>query len=247
MINAPKTYPNQSLPVHRKHDLQSQNVFRRTVARAEHKGMKVNIAKTQMLLVSSATSYEPRVFIETSDGTVVESTRERIRILGFYLDGTPTMAAQVDEITKKVRRRLWVLRHLKSYGFNERELVKVYCSVIRPCIEYCSVVYHSMLTQEQEEALEHLQQQALKCIYGYSQSYRVQKERAEIQSLKERREEAVEKFALKSVGGKYSSWFPPRDTRLVRNGNRYREDYARCDRLKNSPLFYMRRVLNGRE
>ena len=161
---------------------------------------KIKILSTFFTAHSNGTGYEPRAFIEALDGTRIESTRERIRILGFHFDGTPTVTAHVEETTRKVRRRLWVLRHLKSYGFNEHELVKVNCSVIRPCIEYCSVVYHSILTGEQEEALEHWQQQVLKCIYGCTQSYRILKERASIDSLKSRREEAVKKFAPKVPG-----------------------------------------------
>ena len=37
-----------------------------------------------------------------------------------------------------------------------------------------------------------------------------------------------------------------RSGRTGRGGERYREDFARCDRLKNTPLFYMRRRLNGK-
>ena len=111
--------------VRRKHDIATQNIFQRTTSKAEGKGMKVNIEKTQMLVISGATSYEPCAFIEAQDGSVIESSRDRIKVLGFYLDGTPSVAAHIDEVVMKVRRRLWVLRHLKSYGFNSVELVKV--------------------------------------------------------------------------------------------------------------------------
>ena len=139
------------------------------------------------------------------------------------------------------------MRHLKSYGFNGDELVKVYVSVIRPCIEFCSVVYHSMLTAEQKEQLEHLRQQALKCIFGYTQSYRALREKTGLDTLKDRRECAVLKFAEKCSAGKFCDWFPLRVGREMRGSKRYREDYARCDRLKDSPIFYMRRALNREE
>jgi hypothetical protein len=80
-----------------------------------------------------------------------------------------------------------------------------------------------MLTGEQEEDLEHLQHQALKCIYGYTESYRTLKERTGLVSLKERREAAVLKFAEKSLEGGYSSWFPLREGREVRNKMKYRD------------------------
>ena len=34
---------------------------------------------------------------------------------------------------------------------------------------------------------------------------------------------------------------------MSRSSQKYKEEFARCDRLKNSPLYYMRRRLNGKE
>ena len=52
-------------------------------------------------------------------------------------------------------------------------------------------------------------------------------------------------------GDRFSDWFPKvtarRSMRRGREGGEYREDYARCKRLYDSPLFYMRRRLNGRD
>lgn len=76
------------------------------------------------------------------------------------------MGAQVEPKRKNIRGRHWVLRHLKSFGLTERELVKMYKAVIRPVAVYCSVVYHSALTEEQDKIIERIQSQALKCIYG---------------------------------------------------------------------------------
>jgi hypothetical protein len=104
-------------------------------------------------------------------------------------------------IKDKVRRRLWILRHLKTFGFDKQELVQVYQSQIRSVIEYCSVVYHGLLTGEQAALLEGLQYQALKCVYGYGESYRALREKAELQTLQERRELAVDKFAGKCLEG----------------------------------------------
>ena len=54
------------------------------------------------------------------------------------------------------------------------------------------------------------------------------------------------KFAKKTAEGPYAAWFPKRDGgRSLRNGKEYVEEYARCDRLYNSPIFAMRRALNG--
>ena len=47
---------------------------------------------------------------------------------------------------------------------------------------------------------------------------------------------------------RFTSWFPKRvRARNTWGGELYLEQFARCDRLKNSPLFHMRRRLNGKE
>ena len=74
--------------------------------------------------------------------------------------------------------------------------------------------------------------------------------------MRRRRIEAVDRFAEKCATGIFSHWFPRRPVaRATRSaapgsgsgGGLYEEKFARCHRLYNSPLFYMRRRLNGKE
>ena len=70
-------------------------------------------------------------------------------------------------------------------------------------------------------------------------------------TLRERREQMCVKFANKCVRDPVfqEKWFPLKTTR--RSGRRgggeiYLEEQAMCDRLKNSPIHYFRRILNGK-
>ena len=138
-----------------------------------------------------------------------------------------------------------MLRHLAKFGFGSDDLVQVYKSNIRPVIEYCSPVYHSLLTGEQAQKLERLQYQSLKCIYGLGKSYEDLLEESGLSRLSDRREEATLKFARKAEAGAFGRWFPKRNaSRQLRNEAVYHEEYARCDRLRNSPIYTMRRMLN---
>ena len=67
--------------------------------------------------------------------------------------------------------------------------------------------------------------------------------------LEERRQKAIEKFAQKTVKNpQFSHWFPTNKNRSSqRTGKTYEEKLARSDRLYNSPLFKMRRILNDLE
>ena len=126
-----------------------------------------------------------------------------------------------------------------------------YKTILRPVIDYGCPVYHSSLTDGQDERLERLQDHALKCIYGTEKSARKLRGEAGLTTLRERREEIVHKFAHKCANDPaFDHWFPRntarRSARNRREEDQYLEETARCQRLKDSPLFYFRRILNGK-
>ena len=137
-----------------------------------------------------------------------------------------------------------MLRHLKRHGLSEAELVRVYTTILRATTEFCAVVYGPMLTKEMSEALEHTQSQALKIIFGFNNSYREVLEKSGLQRLDERRRSSILRFAEKAQAGRYSHWFPKNTARKTRKTTVYKEEYARTERMKNSPIFFMRRMLN---
>ena len=111
------------------------------------------------------------------------------------------------------------------------------------------MVYHSSLTDEQDEELDRLQASALKCIFGPRISARKLCELADIMTLRRRREELCMKFANKCVVNPRMKHLFPLKTRRTSGrlkGDKYLETKVRCDRLKNSPVFYFRRILNGK-
>ena len=105
-----------------------------------------------------------------------------------------------------------------------------------------------MLTDRMDEEIERLQATALRYIYGYGISYSRMREMSGLQTLRQRRIEATDKFANKCLySDRFCSWFPgPDQVRRSRHTAKFKEFHARCDRLKNSPVFYMRRRLNGK-
>ena len=128
-------------------------------------------------------------------------------------------------------------------------MVKIYRSMVLPIADYCDVVYHSLLTDEQDEALERAQVGVLRIIFDYKLSARKLRNLAGVTPLRERRVAHCDNFARKCAESqRFKAWFPlKREGRITRGEEKYEEKYARCDRLKNSPLFYMRRRLNGKE
>ena len=131
-------------PTKIKHDLQSQNTFRRIVRKAESRGMVVNSAKTKVLCISDAMSYKARSYLTDQDGQDIHSGKT-MKVLGFHMDSRPTAHAHVRALHIRMRDNVWVLRHLKLSGFTEPELAVVYRTVIRPILDYCAIVYLSLI------------------------------------------------------------------------------------------------------
>ena len=168
--------------------------------------MKVNAAKTAMLCISDALASQSEAFIE-HEGAKITSGDE-LKMLGFHFGRKPTVGLHVEKLRRRFRRRAWILMHLRHAGFNEEELAKVYRVIVRPVADYMAVVFHSMMTDQQDEILERCQSQALKIIYGKDVKYAEMRERAGVTTLRERRIAACDSFAAKCAAGKFRHWFP---------------------------------------
>ena len=105
-----------------------------------------------------------------------------------------------------------------------------------------------MITDGQDEAIEQLQMLALRFIYGSRLSGRSMRQMADLQTLRKRRIECCNHFDAKCVASpRFEGCLPRRSGgRITRRKEELMEEYATCDRLFNSPLFYMRRRLNGK-
>ena len=149
---------------------------------------------------------------------------------------------------RQFKNRVWSLRHLKRNGFTKPDLVKVYAAMVRPVAEYCSSVFHTLITASDSHEFERIQMQALKSIFGWRLSYRALLERSGLERLDERRKARFLCLADKmSKSSRYASWFPLRLYRNnvgIRHEERYKIYWSSSERYLDSPLNAMRRELN---
>ena len=230
--------------------INTQNGFRMIACNSRKLGMVVNAKKTGLLCVSDSLSYKAEAYIEDEEGNRIECV-DSLKVLGFTFSSKPTVEAHENTVVKSMRQRTWALRHLAKTGFNRGELVQIYCSLLLPIADYCSPAYHSLTTDMQDQLLERAQTGALRAIYGYGRSARQLRSEAGLTTLRERRIAATDKFARKCLASpRFCKWFPRRTGRTSgrtgRNSEEFLETFAKCERLQNSPIFYMRRRLNGK-
>ena len=170
-----------------------------------------------------------------------------MKILGFVFGTKPNVQEHLNYMYNKYNRALWSINHIKRAGLKLSVIVRVYCSMLRPIIEFCSPVYHSLLTNEQSQRIENLQKMTLKIIYGFGFNYSELLIKSGLSTLEERRKLAFTNFTKSiALNERYSGWFPLNNNTVnLRSSKRYVEEFARTERLYNSPLFAMRRELNN--
>ena len=127
-------------------------------------GMAINRKKTQLLVISPPNGCNTRAALKIGDEEI--RSQPRLKLVGFSFCEKPNASKHVEQIREKFRVRIWMMYHLKRAGFKGRNLYRLYCCYLRTIVEYCSVVYHSLLTAVQSEALERPHRQAIRVCYG---------------------------------------------------------------------------------
>ena len=227
-------------------ELQIEDTFHELNRGAEEIGMKINKKKTQLMVMSPPNGFLTRASIRTGEG-VVES-QEKLKLVGFTFGSRPGVHDHVESIGEKFRMKIWMLYHLRNAGFKGVTLYRLYCCYIRTIIEFCSAVYHSLLTKSQEDYLEGLHKKAVRVCFGHEKRTGIIMEDNHIESLKARRLRRCDAFIRKAaLNPRFKErWFPTREggPQELRNPRRIQENQATTLRRFNSPLAFMRRRAN---
>ena len=148
----------------------SEELINSITTNAAKLGLKVNAKKTQRVCVSSSISNDISTFIRDSGTNNRVQSGTKMKILGFHFSDKPTVQEYVSVMEQKIKQRLWLLRNLRNAKATKKDLLDSYCCFLRPVLDYCSNVYHSMLNKQMTNRLEKLQISALRIIYGYEKS-----------------------------------------------------------------------------
>ena len=130
-------------------------------------GLIINPLKTQLLCFSQGAS---DVVAEANFEGKLHSSTNELKILGFHFSSSPSVAIHIINTVKKYNRSLWSLRHMKKAKLSHLNLVKIYCSMLRPILEYACNVFGPMLNNKLRDMLERCQAVTLKIIFGYNES-----------------------------------------------------------------------------
>lgn len=121
-------------------------VFTNLERNAEEIGIKINGKKSQLLVISPPNGCVTTATIRMAEGVAIE-LQDTLKLVGFTFGDAPGVASHVAGIKDKYRRKVWMLYHWRRSGLTGNQLLKLYCCHVRSIIEYCSAVYHSLLTR----------------------------------------------------------------------------------------------------
>ena len=157
--------------------------------------MRLNEKKCKEMVITFL-KYQPSpvppMFLNGAAITRVSS----FKLLGVTLSSDLSWNDHCDEMLKKAYKRLYALRSLKAAGLDQKDLVLVYCSLVRSVLEYASPVW-TALPMYLQDLLEAVQKKALYIIFGRMECNEAM-ETAGLQTLSARRDVACEKFIAKA-------------------------------------------------
>ena len=127
------------------------------------------------------------------------------------------------------------------------EMVNIYILFIRSIVEYCCVVWHNSIMEEESNHIERVQKIALRIILNEDYTdYSSALELSGIETLKQRRTRLSHNFAKKCIKTNLSSNLFPLNIKAVntRPHEKYHVTPARTERLAKSTIPYLQRLLN---
>ena len=170
------------------------------------------------------------------------------KLLGLVLRDDLSWKSNTRFITKKAYKRMIILKNLFTFNVSIEDLVEIYLLYIRSVVEQSAVVWHSSLSKGEQLDLERVQKVALRLILkeGYT-TYSEALKATGLDTLKARRNKLCLNFAKKCVKSDLTMDMFPLNKKIVntRNPEKYYVSLARTDRLGNSAIPFMARMLNA--
>ena len=133
-----------------------------------------------------------------------------MKLLGVWIDQDLGWDTNTKQICIESYSRVQMLSKLKYAGIKREDLLQIYKLFIRSIPAYCSVAFHSSLTQKQSNKIEVIQATCLKIIIGSDYvDYDSALKLCSLSTLYQRRERRLLNFAVKCANDKFNTHMFP--------------------------------------
>jgi hypothetical protein len=236
---------NQIIP---SSNLRSQHFLDEINLWTKNQKMMINQKKSKTMVFNFTKKYQFSTRLKL-EGEILDTVSDT-KLLGTIVSDDLKWNKNTENIVKKANSRMELLRRVTSFGATYAELKNIYILYIRSLLEQSCTVWHSGLTEENAQDLERIQKSALRIILQESYStYENALNFLEIETLYDRREALCLSFAKKCLTNeKMKEFFQP-NKKIHPMKTRFEEEFeinqANTERLRNSPIIYMQRLLNN--
>ena len=245
-VSVPSDIPahNQFIPAEH---LKSQEYINEIKHWTEKQKMILNQKKTKVMIFNFTDNYKftTRLTMNQENIEVVN----KAKLLGVIISDDLKWDENTSYLVKKANARMELLRRVASFTTSIEDKKNIYVLYVRSILEQSSVVWSSSITQDNSDDLERVQKSAVRIILGKNfDKYEDALMRVDLETLKDRREVLSTNFAKKCLDNeKTKSMFQLREKthRMnARNEEHFEVNFAHTERLKNSAIPYMQRILN---
>ena len=195
----------------------------------------LNASKTKEMLINFSRT-EPNVPLLSINGETIERVTEA-KLLGVVLSSDLKWTSHVDYIHKKAVKRIHFIRQLKRSGVNTADLCRVYCSIVRPVMEFSCQTWCTSLTQEMTDLLESVQRRVCRILLP-GESYNEAMESLCLEPLESRRVNMCKVLFIQMQNSKHRLHYllpKERESKYnLRTANKYPLVKCRTNRYKNS-------------
>ena len=209
---------------------------------ANNDHMLTNGAKCSTMHVTAHSNTQDFTNITARNTEIIPHVTS-MKLLGVLIQHNLKWDQQIDSMVTKANTRKYFITILKS------DLVRCYCTFVRPLLEYAAPVWHPGLTIQQSDVLEQVQRQVLRVLLPDS-SYSEASHISGLPTLSERRTKLCLNFASglarRTV---FNHWLPPRRGKChrqnLRNNNNLSTMPTKSGRFSSSPIMFFIKLINN--
>ena len=202
--------------------------------------MMINMPKTNVMLFNRSRNWSFPPEISFQDGTALNC------IVGIIITDDLKWQKNTDYICQKARKKIWLLRRMKSRKLSAKQLLDVYQKEIRSIVEMAVPVWHSGLTKKQSRSIERIQKISFRIILDTKyQTYNNALVLLESETLEQRRRNLCKKFALKNLNSEYSFFTPHTQTIHTRSKKKVKEFNCNSATYSKSSLPFLAKLVNS--
>ena len=226
-------------------NIQSQQFMDNISEWTDANKMMLNGNKSKVMVFNCTRNYQFATRIHLNDQQL--ETIHETKLLGTVISSDLKWHANTETLTQKGYQRMTILRKLYEFDIPTEDLVVIYNQYIRSTLEFNSSVWYSSITNEEREDIERVQRIACQIILkdAYT-SYKEALEKLNLQNLSDRRQMLAGRFATKCANSdRFKDLFPLNAKEIeFRTNEKYAVRFAHTDRLKDSSIPAMQRLLN---